>query len=195
MILLASLASGLLSALFPPANIEAYLVGLAAVYDGPVLWLAVLAVTAGHMCGKLLFYALGRGWLVRRLSVLVPRRHRSAAEQHLDPVAVGAAAGAPVGTAPAPLVRDAWARRSWSAARSCAARWSGAARVQELAGRPWATALLCFVSSSVGVPPFAVVAVLLGRFRMSVAAFLVVGGAGRLVRFAAVAGMSGAVLH
>ena len=65
--LLGSFALGLASALFPPINIEAYLVGLAALYGGPLLWLAVVLVTAGHMLGKLVFYALGRGWLLRRL--------------------------------------------------------------------------------------------------------------------------------
>lgn len=200
MVLLASFALGLASALFPPVNIEAYLVGLAALHDGPLLWLAVLLVTAGHMVGKLAFYALGRGWLIRRLPRWMSRKH--ALDDHLvapqdEPVptptattgvvavSVPVAAGAaPTSTTPVepPTLR--------SRVRS----WSGLHRVEAVAGRPWATATLCFVSASVGLPPFAVVAVLLGRFRMPVVSFLVVGGLGRLVRFAAVAGLSGSLL-
>jgi membrane protein YqaA with SNARE-associated domain len=199
MILLASWATGLLSAVLPPVNIEAYLVGLGALRDGPLLWLAVLAVTVGHMLGKLLFYSLGRGWLVRRLAVLLPERRRREAEEQLEPVEAGAGAGVAVSPSvraqpaddPRPAAADGARAR---AVRARLASWSGVAKVQELVGRPWATAVLCFGSSCFGVPPFAVVAVLLGRFRMPVVAFLLVGGAGRFVRFAAVAGLSGAVL-
>lgn len=198
MILLASFALGLASALFPPVNIEAYLVGLAALHDGPLLWLAVVLVTAGHLGGKLLFYALGRGWLLRRLPRWVSRKH--ALDDHLvapqdEPVPTPAGAGGVVAvpvagrTGPAsPLPVEPLTLRGRVRG------WSGLGRVEAVAGRPWATALLCFVSASVGLPPFAVVAVLLGRFRMPVVSFLVVGGLGRLVRFAAVAGLSGSLL-
>ena len=198
MILLASLALGLASALFPPVNIEAYLVGLAALHDGPLLWLAVVLVTTGHMLGKLVFYALGRGWLLRRLPRWMARRH--ALDDHLV-----APAGEPVPTpgAGARVVAVPVSGTAGPAStvpvepqtlRARVRGWSGLSRVEALAGRPWATGLLCFTSASVGLPPFAVVAVLLGRFRMPVVSFLVLGGLGRLVRFAAVAGLSGSLL-
>lgn len=198
MVLLASFALGLASALFPPVNIEAYLVGLAALHDGPLLWLAVLLVSAGHMVGKLVFYALGRGWLIRRLPRWMSRKH--ALDDHLvapqdEPVP------APAGTTGVVAVSVTGGAGATSTTpvepstlRSRVRGWSGLHRVEAVAGRPWATATLCFVSASVGLPPFAVVAVLLGRFRMPVVSFLVVGSLGRLVRFAAVAGLSGSLL-
>lgn len=185
MILLASLALGLASALFPPLNIEAYLVGLAALHSGPVLWLAVLATTVGHMGGKLLFYSLGRGWLTRRLPSWLARHDP---EEHGAGSADGAASGGSLAVEPAVASREP------GALRSRLVRWSMVSRVEALAERPWATAALCFVSAAAGIPPFAIVAVLLGRFRMPVGAFLLCGGLGRLVRFGAVAGASGAVL-
>ena len=195
MILLTSWATGLLSALFPPVNIEAYLLGLGALRDGPLLWLAVLAVTVGHMLGKLLFYCLGRGWLVHRLAGLLPERRRREVQEELEPARAGAAADPAVPVGATHHGRRVPARDGRTGAvRARLASWSGASKVQELAGRPWATAVLCFVSSCVGVPPFAVVAVLLGRFRMSVPAFLLIGGAGRFVRFAGGAGLSAALV-
>lgn len=196
--MLASFALGLASALFPPVNIEAYLVGLAALHEGPLLWLAVVLVTVGHMVGKLLFYAIGRGWLLRRLPRWLSRKN--ALDDHLvapadEPVpAPGAGTGVvavPVSAAAGPTSTTPVEPPTL---RSRVRGWSGLRRVEAVAGRPWATGMLCFVSASVGLPPFAVVAVLLGRFRMPVVSFLVVGGLGRLVRFAAVAGLSGSLL-
>jgi len=63
------------------------------------------------------------------------------------------------------------------------ARWRG-----RLEHRPWAAAGLVLVSASVGLPPFAVVAVLAGALRMSLAMFVVVGFVGRLLRFASILG-------
>ena len=80
------------------------------------------------------------------------------------------------------------------------ARWSrwtarlGLDRVAAAADRPWLLGALCLCSAAVGLPPFAIMAVLLGRLRMPVLAFLLLGGAGRLLRFAVVAGAGGAVL-
>ena len=50
------------------------------------------------------------------------------------------------------------------------------------------SALACvFVSAAVGVPPFYAVSVAAGTFRMAFGPFLAVGGAGRLLHFAAIA--------
>ena len=49
--------------------------------------------------------------------------------------------------------------------------------------------LFIFVSAAFGVPPFYLVAVAAGTLRLSFAEFLVAGFAGRLLRFAAVAGV------
>jgi len=63
------------------------------------------------------------------------------------------------------------------------ARWR-----DRLEDRPWVAALLVFVSASVGLPPFAIVAVLAGTLRMSFTMFMVVGFVGRLIRFASILG-------
>lgn len=54
--------------------------------------------------------------------------------------------------------------------------------------RPVLTAALVFASAFTGFPPFAILSVLAGQLRMSLALFLVVGMAGRWLRFAAVLG-------
>ncbi len=46
---------------------------------------------------------------------------------------------------------------------------------------------LVFVSSAVGIPPFYVITILAGAFRMRFAPFFTVGACGRLVRFGALA--------
>ena len=63
------------------------------------------------------------------------------------------------------------------------ARWR-----DRLEDRPWVAALLVFVSASVGLPPFAIVAVLAGTLRMSFTMFMLVGFVGRLIRFASILG-------
>ena len=45
-----------------------------------------------------------------------------------------------------------------------------------------------FLSAASGFPPFAILAVLAGQLRMSLAVFFVLGLAGRWLRFAAVLG-------
>jgi len=57
--------------------------------------------------------------------------------------------------------------------------------------RPWVASALLFVSAVSGFPPFAIVAVLAGQLRMSVVLFLVMGVAGRTLRFAAFLGGAG----
>ena len=56
--------------------------------------------------------------------------------------------------------------------------------------RPWVAALFVFVSASVGIPPFAIVAVLAGTLRMSLTMFVLVGFLGRVLRFASILGAS-----
>ena len=54
-------------------------------------------------------------------------------------------------------------------------------------GRPWFTAGLLFVSAFIGLPPYAVTAVLAGVLRVPFWIFLVTGFVGRGMRFAVVA--------
>ncbi|HET6627737.1 MAG TPA: VTT domain-containing protein [Nocardioidaceae bacterium] len=54
--------------------------------------------------------------------------------------------------------------------------------------RPVIAGLLVFVSALTGFPPFAILAVLAGQLRMSLTLFLVIGLAGRWLRFVAVLG-------
>lgn len=50
-------------------------------------------------------------------------------------------------------------------------------------GRPWFTAGLLFISASVGLPPYAVTAVLAGVLRVNFAVFMITGLLGRGLRF------------
>lgn len=50
-------------------------------------------------------------------------------------------------------------------------------------GRPWTTAGLLFLSAFIGLPPYAVMAVLAGVLRVSMPVFLAVGLVGRFLRF------------
>ncbi|MDT0213962.1 VTT domain-containing protein [Rothia sp. ARF10] len=61
-------------------------------------------------------------------------------------------------------------------------------------GRPWYAAGLLLVSSAVGIPPYAVIAVLAGALRVPVVVFLLTGLVGRAIRFAAVIGGAAAVV-
>lgn len=54
--------------------------------------------------------------------------------------------------------------------------------------RPVLAAGITFLSALVGLPPFAILAVLAGQLRMSLALFLALGLAGRWLRFSAVLG-------
>lgn len=55
-------------------------------------------------------------------------------------------------------------------------------------GRPWYAAGLLLLSAVVGIPPYAVIAVLAGALRVPLVVFLVTGLVGRALRFAAVVG-------
>jgi len=59
------------------------------------------------------------------------------------------------------------------------------------AEQPLVIAGLLFFSAVVGLPPFAIVAVLAGQLRMSLPIFLVAGTVGRTLRFAAFLGGAG----
>lgn len=50
-------------------------------------------------------------------------------------------------------------------------------------GRPWFAAGLLLVSAAVGLPPYAVIAVVAGALRVHVVTFLVTGLVGRMLRF------------
>jgi membrane protein YqaA with SNARE-associated domain len=54
---------------------------------------------------------------------------------------------------------------------------------------------LVFVSSAVGIPPFYVVTVLAGAFRMKFGPFIGIGTCGRLVRFSALVAIPQIALH
>ena len=78
-------------------------------------------------------------------------------------------------------LRWGWIRRKVEKPKARAKLELWRSRTQE---RPVAGAVLLFVSAFTGFPPFAVVAVLAGQLRMRFMIFLVVGFAGRTLRFA-----------
>jgi membrane protein YqaA with SNARE-associated domain len=57
-----------------------------------------------------------------------------------------------------------------------------------LENRPWVAAAFVFASAAIGIPPFAIVAVLAGTLRTSLSMFIVVGFVGRALRFASILG-------
>ena len=59
----ASFLVGLISALFPPVNIEVFLFGLAAVARPALLPAVVVSAALGQMAGKIGFYFAGRGFM------------------------------------------------------------------------------------------------------------------------------------
>lgn len=74
-----------------------------------------------------------------------------------------------------PAIRRKLEKEKWQASLE---KWRGRTH-----GRPWATAGLLFVSAFIGLPPYAVVAVLAGVLRVPMPLFLVVGLVGRFLRF------------
>ncbi len=62
---------------------------------------------------------------------------------------------------------------------------------ERLERRRTGTAAFVFASASTGFPPFYLVSVAAGAMRWPLAAFLLVGGSGRLLRFAAIAALPG----
>lgn len=85
-------------------------------------------------------------------------------------------------------VRWGWVRRKLEQPKAAEklALWQ-----QRTHDRPWISSVLVFVSALTGFPPFAIVSVLAGQLRMSLTLFLVVGGIGRTLRFAAFLGGAG----
>ncbi len=61
-------------------------------------------------------------------------------------------------------------------------KWAGAFQKS-----PARTLLMVFISSAVGIPPFYVITVLAGMFRVRFGPFFAVGACGRVVRFGALA--------
>ena len=59
----ASFLVGLVSALFPPVNIEVFLFGLAAIAKPAALPAVVVSASLGQMLGKIGFYFAGRGFV------------------------------------------------------------------------------------------------------------------------------------
>ncbi|GAB95541.1 membrane protein YqaA with SNARE-associated domain [Kineosphaera limosa] len=79
MVLLATFAVCVLSAIVPVVNAEVYLVGLRGVLSPESLWLTALAAGAGQAVGKLVWYAAGwrsmeSAWVQRKLDVGTRRR-------------------------------------------------------------------------------------------------------------------------
>lgn len=65
---------------------------------------------------------------------------------------------------------------------------NGVARLRAmLEHRPWTARAVLFSSATIGLPPLYVMSVACGAIGMSVATFLLIGTAGRLIHFAAVA--------
>jgi membrane protein YqaA with SNARE-associated domain len=62
----------------------------------------------------------------------------------------------------------------------------------KLQNREGSTGGLLFLSASVGLPPFYVITILLGMIRYHLGLFLLLGTAGRFIRFAVVAAFPGA---
>lgn len=62
-------------------------------------------------------------------------------------------------------------------------------------GRPWFTAGLLFVSAALGLPPYAVTAVMAGALRVHFAVFMLTGLLGRGLRFWAVVTGTSSLLH
>lgn len=58
---------------------------------------------------------------------------------------------------------------------------------ERFAARPWAPLGFVLLSSAIGVPPFYVISLLAGAMRVDFARYVVVGTAGRLIRFGAIA--------
>jgi membrane protein YqaA with SNARE-associated domain len=142
--LVSLLLVGLVSALVPLVNIEAYLGVRAALVDIEHLWLLGLVAALGQMVGKLVWFYIGAssldwGWVRRKID-------RPKAQSALEK----------------------WRRRTHE--------------------RPVFAGSLLFSSAMVGVPPFAILAVLAGQLRMNVALFLTLGLMGRWLRFVGVIG-------
>lgn len=112
-------------------------------------------------------------------------------------LATWAAAGQMVGKAAWFLAGRRALDWAWLRRRTAGPRWQARLdlwqrRTQE---RPVWGSVLMLASATVGFPPFAVMSFLAGRLGFPFAWFLVVGFLGRLLRFAAVLGGAGVLLH
>jgi membrane protein YqaA with SNARE-associated domain len=74
-------------------------------------------------------------------------------------------------------------------AKASMERWQ-----QRSSGRPWFTAGLLFLSASVGVPPYAVLAVVAGALRVPLWIFMLTGLLGRALRFWVIIGGTAAIV-
>lgn len=86
----------------------------------------------------------------------------------------------------------------WVRRKTESTKWQGRFETwqRRTRGNAWIAGLLVFVSAAVGLPPFAIIAVLAGQLRVPFVLFVLTGFAGRVLRFAAVlGGMSFLVDH
>ncbi len=131
----ASFVVAFVSGVFPPINIEIFLLAAAAFTRMERLPAVVASASAGQMAAKALFYLAGRGLMKLPLG-----RYQSKFDE--------------------------WSVRLGRSKRG--------------------VDVVMFSSASWGIPPFMVTPYLAGMFRMPFARFLVIGTAGRLLRFAAI---------
>ena len=160
---LLSAGTGLLSALVPLVNAEVYAVAVGVTVSPLVAVLSALALAAGQTGGKWAWYVSGRKGVEMRRSL----RRRTADDQE------------PAGRL-AVLTRR--RRRPAEDGQERAGRL--AALTARLHDRR-SSAGIVLLSSSVGLPPLALVAVAAGATRMRLRDFLLCCFAGRTVRFGA----------
>jgi membrane protein YqaA with SNARE-associated domain len=106
-------------------------------------------------------------------------------------VAATAAAGQMVGKVVYYLLGQNSLKWEWVRKKTESERWKASFEKwqRRIGGNPWVAALVLLVSASVGLPPFAIMAVLAGQLRVPLPLFVVVGFVGRLVRFASILGL------
>jgi membrane protein YqaA with SNARE-associated domain len=111
-------------------------------------------------------------------------------------VAACAAGGQMVGKFAYYLLGRQSLRWSWVRKKTESPKWQ--ARVanwqDRIGGNGWLAGGVCLLSGAVGIPPFAIVAVVAGQLRVPWPVFLLSGFLGRLTRFAAILGLVGYVL-
>lgn len=139
-VLLSTFGVGVLSALVPFVNLEAYLAGVAVIIGIHGLWALPMTAAAGQVVGKVAWYEAGRS------SVRVGRVRRT-------------------------LESPRWGRMI--------------ARLHATMGRRgWTGVVILAVSAVLGIPPLAIVAVLVGQSKFPRPLFVAILLAGRTLRFA-----------